>query len=101
MARREEPIVSKIVFIQNSPYSEWYTGEVINHSPDAIYAMTYFSRFFGMQLTNMILICAVNQARLNNHHFKDSQEEYNRLIYNYPAFYSESYDPGFEQIYLF
>jgi gamma-glutamyl hydrolase len=68
---------------------EWYAGEVINHTPDAIYAMTYFSRFIA------------NQARLNNHHFKDSQEEYNRLIYNYPAFYSESYDPGFEQIYLF
>jgi len=71
------------------PQFEWDSIEDINHSGDAIMAMQYFANYF------------VDQARLSQHKFANNQTEYNSLIFNYPAVYSEAFDPYFEQIYCF
>jgi len=71
------------------PQFEWNPEEVINHSPDSIHAMQYFSDFL------------VNSARRSLHHFDNVGEEYNALIYNYKPLYTETLTGDFEQCYVF
>jgi gamma-glutamyl hydrolase len=71
------------------PQFEWNPQEVINHSPDSIFAMQYFANFM------------VSEARKNSHHFSSGQNEYDSLIYNYRAYYTEDLVHDFEQIYAF
>eukprot|EP01116_Phalansterium_solitarium_P015696 TRINITY_DN3492_c0_g1_i1.p2 TRINITY_DN3492_c0_g1~~TRINITY_DN3492_c0_g1_i1.p2 ORF type:complete len:308 (+),score=88.69 TRINITY_DN3492_c0_g1_i1:55-978(+) len=71
------------------PQFEWNPQEVINHSPDAIYAMQYFGRFF------------VNEARKSTHAFPSQEAEQAALIYNYQPVYTEPFDADFEQCYVF
>jgi len=68
---------------------EWDPNEVINHSPDAIYAMEYFSQFL------------VDEARNSNHSFHNAAIEMKSLIYNYPVLYSAPLIPNFQQAYVF
>lgn len=68
---------------------EWDPEEGINHTSEAIKAMQYFTWFLG------------TQARLNDHQYPSSSEEYKALIYNYTPTYTEHLISDFEQCYFF
>eukprot|EP00163_Fabomonas_tropica_P014128 TRINITY_DN257_c0_g2_i1.p1 TRINITY_DN257_c0_g2~~TRINITY_DN257_c0_g2_i1.p1 ORF type:complete len:372 (+),score=77.82 TRINITY_DN257_c0_g2_i1:159-1274(+) len=68
---------------------EWNVAEVIQHTPEAIEAMSYLQRFF------------IDQARASQNSFPDPKSESEALIYNYNPLYTESFDASFEQCYVF
>jgi len=71
------------------PQFEWNPKEVINHTPDAIRAMQYFSNYL------------VNHARKSMHHYPNLTDEYAALIYNYDAMFTQELTGDFQQCYLF
>ncbi|KAL7050913.1 hypothetical protein ACKWTF_004267 [Chironomus riparius] len=68
---------------------EWVRNKNISHTSNAIIASQYFAEFF------------VNEARKSHHHFIDSKDEDQYMIYNYQAEFSGAKGAGFEQTYLF
>lgn len=68
---------------------EWVRNKNISHTSSAIIASQYFAEFF------------VNEARKSDHHFMDSKDEDQYMIYNYPAQFSGAKGSAFEQTYLF
>jgi len=71
------------------PQFEWNPDEATNHDYDAIISMQYFANFL------------VQQARMNYHKFDSYNMEYNSLIYNWPAWYTQYLTGDFEQCYIF
>lgn len=69
---------------------EWDPLEVIDHSPDGIYAQQYYANY------------VVDEARLSSHHFQSESEAMQYLIYNYPTTYTARLiSSGFEECYIF
>lgn len=71
------------------PLFEWNPSEAINHSAQAIEAMSWLSRYTGQQ------------ARFSLHQFKSPAALSQQVIYNYCPMYTEALIPDFEQCYLF
>jgi len=67
---------------------EWATGTQINHSFDSVELNSWTSRFF------------VNECRMNDHHFVDTQTEKEALIYQFTPTYTGDVS-GFMQKYFF
>ena len=74
-------------FHAEKPLFEW-PNERINHSSDAVEAMSWLSRFMGTEL------------RKSNHAFSSPELESAALIYNYSPDYSSTYST-FMQVYFF
>ena len=68
---------------------EWMNTEVIQHTPDAVYAMQAVANYF------------VSQARLSSHAYPSYEDEENALIYNYPVTNTERTSSSFDEIYYF
>ena len=68
---------------------EWVRNKNISHTSSAVIASQYFAEFF------------VNEARKSSHHFIDSKDEDQYMIYNYQAQFSGAKGAAFEQTYLF
>ena len=68
---------------------EWARNKNISHTSGAVTASQYFADFF------------VNEARKSGHHFIDSKDENQYLIYNYPAHFSGAKGTVYQQCYLF
>lgn len=68
---------------------EWVRNKNISHTPNAVIASQYFAQFF------------VNEARKNNHQFRDTKTEDQHLIYNFPLTFSGLVGSSYEQCYLF
>lgn len=68
---------------------EWVRNKNISHTSSAVIASQYFAEFF------------VNEARKSDHHFMDSKDEDQYMIYNYQAQFSGAKGSAFEQTYLF
>eukprot|EP01126_Amoeba_proteus_P050942 TRINITY_DN605_c0_g1_i3.p1 TRINITY_DN605_c0_g1~~TRINITY_DN605_c0_g1_i3.p1 ORF type:complete len:186 (-),score=28.83 TRINITY_DN605_c0_g1_i3:39-596(-) len=71
------------------PLFEWWSKEVIQHSPDATKAMQYMADFF------------ISEAVKNDHAFPTAEDIYDHLIWNYSPLYSAAIVPGFVQVYVF
>jgi len=71
------------------PEFEWNPSEDINHCVNAVTCMQYMADFF------------IQEARKSTHHYPSPQIESASLIYNYPAVYTASTDPTFQQAYFF
>lgn len=72
------------------PQFEWWSSEVINHSPASIQANSYFARFFA------------TEARRNSHAFANPTAAAKSVIYNFQAQFTGAHGvPGFEQCYFF
>lgn len=70
------------------PLFEWNLSENINHSPDAIEAMQYFSNFIG------------SEARKSMHTYSSYATEVSSLIYNWSPTYTALMGSDFEQCYF-
>jgi len=70
------------------PLFEWNFNENIDHSPDAIKAMQYFSNFMG------------SEARKSMHDFPSYEAETQALIYNWSPTYTALMGSDFEQCYF-
>jgi gamma-glutamyl hydrolase len=68
---------------------EWVRNKNISHTPNAIIASQYFANFF------------VNETRKSLHHFKNSKDEDNYVIYNFDATFTGKKGSSFEQSYMF
>jgi len=79
-------------FHPEKPIFEWYTGEVIPHTGNAVAANIYLSTFL------------VGEARKNNHQFTSEQEYFEYSIDNYNAIFTgagTTDDNMFDQCYFF
>jgi hypothetical protein len=68
---------------------EWIRNKNITHTANAIRASQYFSEFF------------VDEARKNDHRFKDAAEEDQYAIYNFQPVFTGLKKSSFEQCYMF
>jgi len=70
------------------PLFEWNYHEDINHSPEAIEAMQYFSNFVG------------SEARKSMHSYPSIDDQLSALIYNWDPTYTGLTGSNFEQCYF-
>eukprot|EP01100_Stratorugosa_tubuloviscum_P008869 TRINITY_DN3707_c1_g2_i1.p1 TRINITY_DN3707_c1_g2~~TRINITY_DN3707_c1_g2_i1.p1 ORF type:complete len:317 (-),score=121.35 TRINITY_DN3707_c1_g2_i1:75-1025(-) len=67
---------------------EWTPSEVIDHSIDAVEAISYFTNFIG------------REARKNAHYYQDVNKENKAVFYNYNPVYTGLSGSDFEQCYF-
>lgn len=68
---------------------EWVRNKNISHTTNAVLASQYFANFF------------VDESRKSSHHFKNSKDEDNYVIYNFDPTFTGKKGSAFEQSYMF